>query len=285
MRVLPDFPPHLDIEVTSRCNFNCTFCDKQPLLQSGQLGDIDLDLFRRIIDEGRLYRLQSVQLSYRGEPLLHKDLGEMIRYSKHSGVKEVSFCTNGTLLTPRISENLICSGLDSINISVQGADQETFESERLGAKFSHIIRNIRFFRDIRKNDGMKPPFVRVQAVALPELDTEQYFSFWEPLCDEVVVVDYKDALNRKNGIVTDWVCEQPWQRMTVLWDGTILGCNNDDLRLTSPGNAREMAISEAWGHEKVRSVRQLQLLGRSHEIAACDGCPYRTNKAQEIIKQ
>jgi radical SAM protein with 4Fe4S-binding SPASM domain len=274
--LLSDFPPHLDIEATSRCNFNCSFCDKQPLLQKNQLGDIKMTLFKKIIDEGALFGLKSVQLSYRGEPLLHPDLAEMVHYAKKKGVHGVYFCTNGMLLTPLMAQKLISAGLDCITISVQGSDSAAFEETRLGAKYSVILRNIKNLMETKMKYSLKSPYVKVQAVVLPDYDLEEYRKFWEPHCDEVINVPFRDCLNRRKGIRTVWICEQPWQRLTIEWDGTILPCNNDDIREFSPGNARTMTIYEAWHHDKLKILRQLHLQGNSHEAVDCDGCTYRT---------
>jgi len=272
---LSDFPSHLDIEVTSRCNLNCTFCDKQPLLKKDQLGDMDFALFRKIIDEGALYGLKSVQLSYRGEPLLHPDIARMIDYAKQKGVEKVFFCTNGMLLTPTMSRELIRAGLDQITVSVQGTNTENFESARLGSKFRTVFLNIRKLMEEKRSLGLKYPHVRVQAVLLPGFNLEEHRKFWEPYCDEVVHVEYRDSLNREKGLKTGWICDQPWKRLTIEWDGTILPCNNDDIREFSPGNAREMTVYDAWHNEKTNTLRQLHLKGESHKSADCDGCSYR----------
>ena len=36
--MVEDFPIHLDIEVTNRCNLKCTFCDKLPYLKPEDFG-------------------------------------------------------------------------------------------------------------------------------------------------------------------------------------------------------------------------------------------------------
>ena len=124
--ILRDFPMHLDIETTSRCNLRCTFCDKLPLLTKDRLGYIDLSLYKKIIDEGAEHHLWGVKLSYRGEPLLHKDIVEMVEYARRKGVLDVYFNTNGMLLTPIMSEKLIDAGLNRISISVEGTDPAAF---------------------------------------------------------------------------------------------------------------------------------------------------------------
>lgn len=127
-----DFPMHLDVEISNRCNLRCTFCDKLPVLSRDQLGDMDLQLYRRILDEGEAGRLFGLKLSYRGEPLLHPNLVEMVAYAKAKGVLDVYFNTNGMLLTQEMSHRLIDAGLDRISISIEGTDPEVFEEKDEG---------------------------------------------------------------------------------------------------------------------------------------------------------
>lgn len=273
--VLRSFPIHLDIEPTSRCNLRCRFCDKRPLLSKDQIGDIELPLYHKIIDEGKAGGLCSVQLSYRGEPLLHPNLSDMIRYAKEQSILEVSLCTNGMLLTPHLAEGLIDAGLDRITVSIDGIDSENYENERLGAKFAVVLRNVECLKEFKTKLKVKIPKVRIQSVAQPNMDWESYRRYWEPYCDEVAVVGLRDMNDTSCVSKADWACPQLWQRMTVEWDGTILPCSNDDLRRLSPGNAKVITITEAWNHPMVNQVRDMHRLGNSDKVPDCAACRYR----------
>jgi len=274
--VLRDFPLHLDLEATSRCNLRCTFCDKLPLLKKGQLGDMDFDLYKRMIDEGREHKLWGVKLSYRGEPLLHPKIAEMVAYAKKNGVLDVYFNTNGMLLKEDMASRLIDSGLNRISISIEGTSAEKFEKERIGASLDVIVRNIEGLRELREKKKTGYPKIRIQTVFYPDADVSAYRNKWQTLCDEVAAVDYKDESRREKGIVRDWACPQLWQRMTIEWDGTVLPCNNDDIRSCSPGNSAEKSIYDCWHDEKVENMRLAHKSGHSDEIKDCDGCPWRT---------
>jgi len=283
--ILRDFPLHLDIESTSICNIKCTFCDKLPVLKNNQLGSIDFALYKKIIDEGVKFKLYGVKLSYRGEPLLHKNITEMVAYAKSKGILDVYFNTNGMLLTEKMSEKLIDVGLNRISISIEGTDPLAFEKERIGAKFDVILNNIKSLCKLKKEKGINYPKVRIQTVSFPGLDVAQYKAFWGPYCDEVASVDYKDANKREEGIVYEWACPQIWQRMTIEWDGVVLPCNNNDLRTFSLGNASEKKIYDCWHDKKINMMRRLHKSGNSHKITDCDGCPWRTAQIKKLIKE
>ncbi len=283
--VVRDFPLHLDIEVTSRCNLRCTFCDKLPLLSKEQMGDMDFHLYRKILDEGTEGHLWAIKLSYRGEPLLHPRLADMVAYAKARGVLDVYFNTNGMLLTESMAHHLIDAGLDRISISMEGTDPQAFERERHGAKFHQILQNIDRLIELRRQCNCDHPKVRIQTVKLPGLDLEAYRTFWLEHGDEVAAVDYKDSANREKGLVShEWACPQLWQRMTIEWSGAIMPCNNDDFRNLCVGTAKNRTVASCWHDPLVQKARDLHRQGLSHMLEACNGCPWRTAQIKKNIQ-
>jgi MoaA/NifB/PqqE/SkfB family radical SAM enzyme len=272
-----DFPIHLDLEASSRCNLRCTFCDKLPLLAPENLGDMDFGLFTRVLDEAGTAGLASLKLSYRGEPLLHPRLADMVAYAKTKGVLDVYFNTNAMLLTEAKVRALIEAGLDRVSVSVEGTDPVAFERERVGARFDTIVRRLDTLLTLRERLGVVHPRIRVQTVRLPGLDLDAYARFWSGHADETAAVDFKAVEDRRLALADPgFACPQLWQRMTVEWNGTVLACNNDDFRRLSPGNAALRSIRDCWHDPAVVHARDLHRQGRSHEVTACDGCPWRT---------
>jgi len=271
---LSAFPLHVDIELSSRCNLNCVYCGKQHLLKPGYLGDMSMELFCRIVDQCAAGGVESIGLSYRGEPLLNRQAPEMVAYAKKAGIDHVSFCSNGMLLVPVLAEKLIRAGLDEITVSAQGATAESFEHSRIGANFAAVVRNVDAFMKCKKRLGVSLPKLRIQAVELPELDKEGFLAFWTPRCDEVVTVAYRPPCDGAE-MRGDWCCSQLWRRMTVEWDGCILPCNNNDLRTASPGNANEISLGEAWTAPCTEHLRTLHRQGRGGEHADCRVCTFR----------
>ena len=91
------YPLHVDIEVTNRCNLKCTMCIKSSEKDQGNQGDIDLSMAYHILEAigGKVY---SVKFNWRGEPLLYKNLPQLVAYAKFLGIPEVQINTNAILL-------------------------------------------------------------------------------------------------------------------------------------------------------------------------------------------
>ena len=288
--IVGDFPIHLDIENTNACNLRCPFCAvTYKNWGPYRHGFMEMSLFQRIIAEGVENGLCSIKLSLRGEPMLHPKLFEMIRYAKERGIMDVYFNTNAALLSePKINE-LIDSGLDRISISFEGITKEVYERNRPGARYKDVLSNVKNLRFIRDKRGLSHPQIRVQTVLLPELRESfpQYVKFWRTIADEVAYLDARqeEPGDDHRGLVADWACPFLWQRMAILWDGTLLPClmhGISDFSLMSLGNVKDVSIKEMWLSERANYYRELHKSGQAHKLEACDRCSYRAMELEKL---
>lgn len=137
-----DAPIHLQIEPTSYCNYRCLMCDHRRAIPSPS--HMPVEKFRGIIERVKPF---FVTLSGYGEPLLHPDLPDMIRIVKSAGAG-VNTTTNGFLLGRRAHE-LVDTGLDTINISLDAATADNYRRIRRNDHFEKVIRNIGAMRKAR----------------------------------------------------------------------------------------------------------------------------------------
>lgn len=289
------FPIHLDIESTGVCNLRCPFCATTMKNWGPDVsGYLQMGLFRQIIDEGAREGLCSVKLSFRGEPTLHPHLPDLVAYAKQQGILDVYFNTNGTMLTESLVHRLIDAGLDRISISFEGTHPEEYERQRVGARFDKVVENIRRLRRIRDERGRGIPQIRIQSVMVPEIRDRfpQYVEFWKPTADEVAYLDMRreGPEDDHRGQVAPWACPFLWQRMTILWDGTVLPClmhGVSDFQLMALGKIGERSIRSMWEGTQEARYRQLHASGRAHELEACNRCSYRSmelEKEREILR-
>jgi radical SAM protein with 4Fe4S-binding SPASM domain len=255
-----EFPLHLDIEPTNACNLRCPFCATTH--NNYTRGFMKRETWKKILDEGGENGLYSLKFTYRGEPLLHKDLPEMVKYAKSVGIMDVYFNTNAVKLDEPTIRSLIDTGLDRISISFEGFSPEVYEKYRVGACFSQVVKNIERLRDIKN----------------------EYAEFWKTRSDEVAYLDMKDEEGNPDhrGIVHRWACPQIFQRLTIAWDGTIIPCVHDIYELMDLGTIGETTIRKAWNSQAEGHYRNLHKTGRAHEIPACDRCPLRESEISKI---
>lgn len=111
-------PARLHVEVTTRCNLQCPMCVKQAQGCRIEEADLPLALFMRL--GSVLPSVRSLVLNGIGEPLLHPDLPEMLRFARSLMPPDASigFQTNGHLFTPDLARQVVEAGVDRICLSV-----------------------------------------------------------------------------------------------------------------------------------------------------------------------
>jgi MoaA/NifB/PqqE/SkfB family radical SAM enzyme len=133
-------PIRLDFENVSRCNFKCTMCTVSEWPKGKRAADMPLERFKRIIDEQ--YGLVEIKVQGLGEPTMQgDDYFEMIRHARARNIW-VRTTTNASLLHLKNNyRKLVDSGVNEIQISIDGADQETFEAIRRQSDFKRVVAN------------------------------------------------------------------------------------------------------------------------------------------------
>lgn len=278
------FPLHLDIEITNRCNLKCAGCARTSAKWcAGGVGDMGMDLFKRIVDEGERNGLCSLKLSLRGESMLHPQLFDMIAYAFDHGVLDLYFNTNGTLLTRRNCVRIVQSGMKRISISVDGWDKSSFERYREGARYEQVVAGIDNLLAVREELSSAFPKIRVQTVLFPEAvkHLDRFQAVWADRVDEIAGIDARDegdGVDHRGKHTCAFACPFLWQRMVVLYDGTLLPClmhGVQDAGLLALGRVQEVSIAEQWCSDRLERLRQLHVEGSSHRNEACDRCSYR----------
>jgi MoaA/NifB/PqqE/SkfB family radical SAM enzyme len=128
-RGLPIFSPtSINLDLTSSCNFSCPFCVDSKLINAGK--SLKVAEVKETVDTLHSHGLLSVILIGGGEPTLHHDFGEIVRYIKSKKL-QVGIVTNGSRLE-KIEE--IVDALkekDWIRISIDAAGEEVFQDLHL----------------------------------------------------------------------------------------------------------------------------------------------------------
>lgn len=109
----------LGVEVTTRCNIDCSHCFARAGIS--EPSSLSLGLVREIIDEGYHVGYRHFHITG-GEPLLWEGLFEALDYASDTGYQTVFVNTNGTLLTKDISRRLATYDGLSISVSLEGTE-------------------------------------------------------------------------------------------------------------------------------------------------------------------
>jgi radical SAM protein with 4Fe4S-binding SPASM domain len=234
---------------------------------------MDLGLFKKIVDECSRNGCFSVRLSWRGEPLVHPEFLEMIRYVKASRIREVNFLTNALCLDERMSEGLIRAGVDWVTVSFDGIG-EVYEKIRKPAIYTEAIERLKTFQAIKKRLGLEKPVLKVQSIWTAIKDNPKaYDDALSPIADKVSVIANKDYHgDGKIDHDPGYVCPTVWQRLVVTCNGDVVQCICDAYEDNVVGNAREQSIREIWHGSGMKRVRDLMVLRDRLQLKPCTKC-------------
>ncbi|UCC68393.1 MAG: radical SAM protein [Armatimonadota bacterium] len=152
--VNPALPARADIEPTTHCNFHCPHCPHTAAPTAAR-NHLSLADFARILDQlPTVYRIKLVGL---GEPLLNPEFFDMVRAARRQRVRVLT-TTNGSLLDPDRRRELLTSGLNHLNISIDAADPDTHARLRPGSHLEQIAEGIVAL--VRERGRRRSPAIR-----------------------------------------------------------------------------------------------------------------------------
>ena len=285
-------PPILVIELTNQCNIDCIMC---PTKYNRTNGYMDFKLYVKIINQAK-NALKAIQLYFRGEPLLHPNLIEMVEYAKENTNARVILSTNATLLTKELSEKIIKSKLDDIVFSIDGDTKHTYEKIKIGANYDNVIENVRDFITLKnKMKGNINIIIKLIQLYLNETEIEAFERKWKKLgCDVEIswfntwanqISDYNNFSDKFNPNLANsrLPCADLWFKCVVTYDGKVVLCCYDFKARGIVGDIKKQKLSEIWNGEKIGLLRNLHIKGTFGKIHLCQNCMEWSQEDDEYI--
>ena len=159
------YPRLINLFITENCNFACPMCHvkkSRGYYQEKKTGGLSLPDLLPLIKEAGRYG-SAFQIAG-GEPLLHKDIMEVIenisRYKMPKGLT-----TNGLLLE-KYARRLVAAGLDFLAVSLDGCNEEyQYRRGLVPGSFAAAVRGIKKVVEARGKKSL--PNIRVATVVAP----------------------------------------------------------------------------------------------------------------------
>lgn len=286
----------LTIEPTNLCNLHCPQCHTGSGRMNRKPGRMNLKDFKRIIDELGDY-LFYLLLYFQGEPYLNEHLFDFIRYVKQRRIYTITSTNGHFLAEDKAVEETITSGLDSILISLDGADQEVYSRYREGGDFQQVVKGISLlvekkihlqsktpeiylqFLIMRHNEGQIGRMrelvreLRVNGLLLKTLQLEDPAQAQELLPETERYRRYRSQggeLQIKNKLRNS--CHRLWTSSLVTWEGEILPCCFDkDGRYSFGRLSQASGFPAIWKSDGYLDFRRRILTDRK-SIDICNNC-------------
>lgn len=272
------------------CNFKCEFCIfSKPKNEHKFMSNcvmMDIEVYKKTIEDFKKFpqKIKMLRFAGTGEPLLHKNIAQMIKIAKEANIAErIDIVTNGALLTTKLSDDLIEAGLDTLRISLNGLNDEDFFN-RCEAKvdFNEYVKQVKYFFENKKETTL---YIKIiDYMVEDEVIKTKFYETFEPICDtinvehltetvDIVDIDKVKTENSfKNAQGTDQlldikICSQPFYIMQVNPDGNIVPCCSMEYPIIL-GNAKNESASQIWRSDKFNKFRKNLLELKANQVCA-----------------
>ena len=266
-----------------------------------------MELFHRILDEVKEYA-HTMQFYFQGEPLLNKQLPEMIARAHQAGLYTI-VSTNAQALTKDMANQLVKSGLSRIIVSIDGFSEESYSAYRVGGSLRKALDGLLFLREA-KDIHHSPIRIELQVLRLrtnehewqwirqhykslgathlvfktaqlynfehghPLMPTDERYSRYKKIADGTYVHRSSPlhstpyTIHRAFGAL----CLRLWSGCVITTSGDILPCCYDKKHRHALGNITTLSLSEIFHSSKANNLRKHILKGNLPEM--CKNCDH-----------
>ena len=268
---------------------------------------MSITIFERVLEQV-LRTAHTMQFYFQGEPLLNKQLPEMIVMAHQVGLYTI-VSTNAQVLTKDMANKLVKSGLSRIIVSIDGFSEESYAAYRVGGSLHRALEGLQFLHEakeqyrssirielqvlrLRTNEHewswIKKNYKKLGATHLvfktaqlynfehghPLMPTDERYSRYKKIADGTYV--HKSSplhstpytIHRAFGAL----CLRLWSGCVITTSGDILPCCYDKEHRHALGNITTLSLSEIFHSSKANNLRKHILKGNLPEM--CKNCDH-----------
>lgn len=283
-------PFELHLELTNICNAKCVFCPYQFQQRSHEF--MSDDVFQKAVSDYVAINGGSVELTpIVGDALIDPKFLQRVKYLRRlPEIDRIALTTNGILLDHFGIDEILNSGLTSINISTSGFDAESYRRIYRSSAYERMRDNVTSL--VKKNAACSQPLniwicLRTDR-ALENVMKDPDFA---PILEHKPGIDFTWSYTSAGGRVTRDIlpekmklrvppakkepCVQLYNGPIVLPDGTVIACSCvaamdsvDDLKI---GNVMEDSLLSIYTGEHMKNLRD-QFRPGACLNKTCSGC-------------
>ena len=259
----------VSIDLSTICQLRCVECStSKGITHNGIVGkgQFHYDDFVRFVSNNP--QVKRIEMSNWGEIFLNKDIADIIKFAYMNGV--TLYCGNGTNFNDVddiVLEYLVKYKVEYLNISIDGACQETYSQYRIHGSLEKVLSNIKrlnYYKDLYNSEYPKLSWQFIifghnehELPIVKELCKKYRMAFNPKLnYSNFSPVKDKEFVRRESGLgVADRAeykeihkkeykapCYHCFVSPQINWNGKILGCSVNKWKTI--GDINEMSISE-----------------------------------------
>lgn len=267
----------LAIEVSGICNLRCPMCSYRR--STRKKGFMEWSLFEKIVQDAKCNGHTIASLHFFGEPLLWPHIVKGVSLLSRNGFYP-TISTNGMLLTGEMAHKLQNEGLREILVTIDTLIPEVYLRIREGGNLEVVKNNIHDAIKAAPNLLIKAQFMstmynRNEEKELFYIEFGRHNNF--QVHEKILIRMNKSKnispeLSHRPDEVDKRLCQMPFFRVDILWDGTTVLCCLDCEGKLVTGNMNENNISYSWIGPKIMELRKKILKGEWHDLVTCRQC-------------
>ena len=274
-----------------------------PLLGGAGGGLLTMELFHRILDEVKEYA-HTMQFYFQGEPLLNKQLPEMINAAHQVGLYTI-VSTNAQALSRSTAEALVKSGLSRIIVSIDGFSEESYAAYRVGGSLHKALEGLQYLANakakyhsrtrielqvlrLKSNEHewgwIKKNYNKLGATHLvfktaqlydfehghPLMPSDERYSRYKKTADGTYV--HKKASHLSPLTFNLSPCRRLWSGCVITTSGDVLPCCYDKDHRHAYGNITQQSLAEMYHSAKANAMRRHVLRHPDKPLEMCKNC-------------
>ena len=253
------------MSITEVCNFKCGYClpNGYQVDKSDNRKFLNIDEIRRLAKGFSELGVQKIRLTG-GEPTVRKDFFDIVKVLKfESGIKKVVITTNGYHLDQK-AKQLVDSGLNGINISIDSLDRETFKNITNHDRLPEILQGIKNLQDLGFEN------IKINGVLLNGVNaSEKDFNKWSEFIKNNKIdyryielmrtgdnLDYFNKYHVSSKVFKDYLNKNKWIYQTLGKDA------GPSLNYINPDYKGKFGIIAPYSKDFCKSCNRLRITSR-----------------------
>lgn len=282
------FPNIINLEVyRSSCPCRCLHCPvglTNPSERLKRFGSncLNLDLYKKIVNEIAEHSTSTLRIHSVGEPLLWDDIIPALAFAKKKNVKTWIF-------TCAVTNNMdlleaVCSNVNILEISVNSTNTDDYKKTKGIDAFRKVTKNIEYLQNIILNKNLNTRLIVSRVQSLNEKDDKYFVDQWKAaglVADAFVrsFHSYNDLIG--NQFVSEKrhePCRVHWARFNISLNGSAVICFNELFKKNIHpslilGDLNTQTIAEIWHGKKLKEIRKAELNLDYSNLTLSDSLP------------
>lgn len=293
--IVDGYPYMLQIEPTNMCNLKCPVCPAGTDRLERERRHMQLDEFKSLIDDMQDHLLFLILWEW-GEPFMHPQLPEMIKYAAERDIKTLTSTNAHFLHNDDYLKRILTSGLSTLIIAIDSLEQDLYEIYRKKGKLSNAVEGLRKVVQLKKALRSKTRInLRMVIMKQNEHELEHMRRFAKevgvdvftvktvnPSCgvdaedEQLVPTDlkyrryvYNDGTYERKRM--DVHCRKMWFMCNISANGDVIPCGYDYTSELQVGNIFTSPLSHIWNSPEAQDLRG-RLYYEKESIPKCKEC-------------